>query len=791
MKNVWLCVVAALGFVACADSAVKNGPLMIAHRGQGDLTMPEHSLAAYRDAVAHKMDIVKLDLQRTKDGVLVMCHDDTLERLMGWNVLFKDVTYAEILEKGRYLDKKRKPTNEKIVRFDEALEIVKGLPEFWIDFKNPKAFDADFAEAALAALQKAGISQERVMLATFTVQALAYFKEKHPNIRRVGHIAPGLCGEGLYDFCGKYGLWGVNMPGFQYQTTHEAIRQLKERGLWVAVWIVNKREIADFYRHSGADAFVTDYVSRVRFSDMTWAPTHDFAPVRKKYIAHGWDMLAVSPEEVLANAEALDRLPIDGVTLMINKKLSDGRQISQETIMNDPPWPREELQDQIAVFRKIVKHPSLKESFISSWWAPQKRLDWTDDAAWARFAANMATVAWLAKEGGLKGILVDAEDYPKTEQYFRRAGDLPYDELALLARWRGAQVFKAMFDEFPEAVILSFWMLTLHDAYFESASPMAMAKANGDLWPHFVNGMLDVIPPTARFVDGNEHAYLYKSAEKKFHRSACQQRSAALGLVAKENRQKYLALLRAGFGLYLDSYIASTNSQWYLGPINDSRLEHFAQNLAQATEAADEYVWIYGEKNTWIKWRDIASERYRAKTTWDETLPGFNDVLLRVKSPQEYLRRQMMQLCAEGKGVNLARAEKRQWSTWHNERKAPGTMGKEGTGVFLEGVGSGCHMVSVRNVKGGEIYAVRMKMKGTGGSAVVYWQKDEAWQWQLSGFPVVFAPGTDEAWRTGEVLAYVPKGANVLVLQLGAKQEPGQRVVFDEVEIVKLSPFAP
>ncbi len=264
MKNVLSCVVMALGLVASASSAVKKSPLMIAHRGQGDLTMPEHSLAAYRDAVAQKMDIVKLDLQRTKDGVIVMCHDDSLGRLMGWKVAFTNVTYAEVLEKGRYLDKKRKPTNEKIVRLDEALEIVKGQPEFWIDFKNPKAFDADFAEAALAAFKKAGIDQSRIMLATFTVPALKYFKEKHPNIRRVGHIAPGLYGPGLYAFCEKYGLWGVNMPGINHRTTHEAIRKLKERGLWVSIWIVNKRELADFYRDSGIDAFVTDFVSRIR-----------------------------------------------------------------------------------------------------------------------------------------------------------------------------------------------------------------------------------------------------------------------------------------------------------------------------------------------------------------------------------------------------------------------------------------------------------------------------------------------------------------------------------------------
>ncbi len=145
----------------------------------------------------------------------------------------------------------------------------------------------------------------------------------------------------------------------------------------------------------------------------------------------------------------------------------------------------------------------------------------------------------------------------------------------------------------------------------------------------------------------------------------------------------------------------------------------------------------------------------------------------------------MAQLREEGKLVNLADTVKRPWGKWQNKKKAQGTMGEEGTGVFLEGVGSGSYMVRVCNVKPRETYAVSMKMKGVGGSAVVYWMKNGKWQWQLPGFPVVFAPGANDTWRTGEVLAHVPEGATDLVLQLGAKQTPGERVTFDEVEIVK------
>lgn len=515
------------------------------------------------------------------------------------------------------------------------------------------------------------------------------------------------------------------------------------------------------------------------------AAAFGFKPVQKKLIAHGWDLLAVTPEEVLAHADAFDQTAIDGVTLMINDKLADGRAISHTGVMNDPPWPREQLKGKIAVFREIVKHPSLRESFISSWWAPRKRLDWRDDAAWANFATNMATVAWLAKEGGLRGILVDAEDYPRTAQYYLKPGDPSYDETAQLARRRGAEVFRAIFKEYPDVVFLSFWMLSLNPVYFGAVDPLGAARTRGDLWPWFVNGMLDVMPVTASFVDGNEHAYRYEAERGDFYRSASRQHTAALGLVAPENRSKYRAHLRAGFGLYLDSYINPTNSPWYFGPVDGSRTMHLGQNLEQAVEAADEYVWVYGEKRSWVPWKGTKNKRFVGTATWDDALPGFTGTLLGCKNSLEFLKRRTEQLRRTGALTNLAAMVKRPWPVWQDEHKLLGRFGHlENGDVWVEGVGSGCHLVHV-DVKPGEVYGVHAEMRGSGGSAIVYWQKDGRWQWQVPGVPLVVGENAGGAVPLC-ALARVPVGVDRMVLQLSAHQQAGERVTFSKVEIDKL-----
>ena len=250
------------------DSMVE--PKMVAHRGAGNLTMPEASLPAYSNAVAMGCNVVKLDLQRTKDGVVVMGHDITLKRNMGWNVKIAGLDYAEILEKGRFLEG-GKPGRWRIVRLDEALAIVKPVPEFWIDFKDSKGFSPEFAEQTVSAIKAAGIDLSRVMVATFNRPALKYFQEHHPSVRRVGHFSFAEAKdenremrEHALRFRDDYGLYGLNMPIGKRQTRPEDIAFLKQNGLWISLWFVQDAAAAAYYRPALPDAFVTDHVSLVR-----------------------------------------------------------------------------------------------------------------------------------------------------------------------------------------------------------------------------------------------------------------------------------------------------------------------------------------------------------------------------------------------------------------------------------------------------------------------------------------------------------------------------------------------
>ncbi|MEZ4374468.1 MAG: glycerophosphodiester phosphodiesterase family protein [Polyangiaceae bacterium] len=85
------------------DSATEPaGPLLlsnhflnIAHRG-GRKLAPEHTLVAYQNGLDVGADILELDVHATSDGVLVLMHDDTVDRTTNGTGAIKELTFAEL-----------------------------------------------------------------------------------------------------------------------------------------------------------------------------------------------------------------------------------------------------------------------------------------------------------------------------------------------------------------------------------------------------------------------------------------------------------------------------------------------------------------------------------------------------------------------------------------------------------------------------------------------------------------------------------------------------------------------
>jgi glycerophosphoryl diester phosphodiesterase len=110
----------------------KHKFIVIAHRGQ-HTEVPENTIASFEEAIKSTVDYVEIDLRTTKDSVLVIMHDATVNRMTNGTGKVSDLTYAEI-QKLQITDKTGK--TYPIPTFAEVLKTCKNSIHIYLDFKN-------------------------------------------------------------------------------------------------------------------------------------------------------------------------------------------------------------------------------------------------------------------------------------------------------------------------------------------------------------------------------------------------------------------------------------------------------------------------------------------------------------------------------------------------------------------------------------------------------------------------------------------------------------------------------
>ena len=500
----------------------------------------------------------------------------------------------------------------------------------------------------------------------------------------------------------------------------------------------------------------------------------------KKFVYCGWDLGRARMDELAASADLFSRTAADGVAIYAAFKDAKGSFRRWNTPLAGEAYDDATLAPYVPTIREFVRKSGLAECFLSTSDAPKKRLDWRDDDAWRRGAENFAVLARFAKAAGLRGLIADFEDYPKSRQFTRIAGDPDYEDCRRLARRRGAEFFGPAFRVFPEMRVLAYYFFTSEMRYVGCADPVAAMRNSKDLYPAFLNGALDVSPDTVRFIDGNEIGYRLEASRGDFWRYAEHQRHGILPLVEPENRDKYFRQVGLSFGQYVDSYIYGETSEYYKGPLNGSRLAHFRENLAQATALSDEYVWLWNEFHPYVRWH--ANERCAdllAKGTLEELLPGVTTMLQAVKDPSAYL-------ALRGSDAYASKGGFYQGKRSHGTIAVSDFGGRKGCYV-LTGVADGCVYWSLGKVKRGEAFAFAADWKGDGApSGRCAWRQNGYWIYSQA--PLLFRWGEARAdgWRHGDLLAAVPDGVDEASFSLDVCQESGETAAYDAVRFVKI-----
>ncbi len=146
-------------------------PLVVAHRGQR-ATRPEQTIEAYRVAIELGCEAIECDVQRTRDGRLVMLHDLTLDRTTSGTGRIAERTWDEVrnLDAGSWFDPAfggvRLPTLEEAIDLAEAAAIP-----LCIEIKGT-APDAPETAVAVARLLRDRGLLDRMFISSFDHVAL-------------------------------------------------------------------------------------------------------------------------------------------------------------------------------------------------------------------------------------------------------------------------------------------------------------------------------------------------------------------------------------------------------------------------------------------------------------------------------------------------------------------------------------------------------------------------------------------------------------------------------------------
>ena len=102
-----------------------------AHRGlhSRDRSIPENSLSAFRQAAQEGYGI-ELDVRLSKDGEVIVFHDDTLDRVCGVHARVDELTWEELRALRLY------GTDEQIPLFSDVLRSIRGAEALIVEIKN-------------------------------------------------------------------------------------------------------------------------------------------------------------------------------------------------------------------------------------------------------------------------------------------------------------------------------------------------------------------------------------------------------------------------------------------------------------------------------------------------------------------------------------------------------------------------------------------------------------------------------------------------------------------------------
>jgi len=229
--------------------------LTVAHRGASAYA-PENTLTAIRQAVELGSDMVEVDLQRTRDGALVLVHDAELGRTTGSPGRVADLTLAEVrrLDAGAWFSPAY--AGERVATLDEALDLLElSRTGLLLEVKHPRLHPGIAADVAAAV---GGRLPGRLVVQSFDHDVMRDFAALAPG------VPVGLLGHPPVRRLPELAAWATQVNPRHRRATPAYVAAVHAAGLDCLVWTADRPAAVTRALGMGVDGVISNRPEVVR-----------------------------------------------------------------------------------------------------------------------------------------------------------------------------------------------------------------------------------------------------------------------------------------------------------------------------------------------------------------------------------------------------------------------------------------------------------------------------------------------------------------------------------------------
>lgn len=231
--------------------------IKIAHRGSSG-TCPENTRVAFEKAIEAGSDMLEMDCRLSKDGHVVIVHDERLERVAGvrGTVQGKTIQQLKKLDVGARLKKRFK--GQRILTLEEVIEIVNGRTDLNLDMKSARRGPLGVEIRILFVLTHYDYLG-RTILSSFDYRSLRRARELAPEAR-IGLLYDANVKEDPFRAAEE--LKADCLQVHKDLVTPDFLRKTARSRLRTFVWTVNEVVEMEKFLAMGVDGIVSDFPER-------------------------------------------------------------------------------------------------------------------------------------------------------------------------------------------------------------------------------------------------------------------------------------------------------------------------------------------------------------------------------------------------------------------------------------------------------------------------------------------------------------------------------------------------